>query len=224
MAKSAKSPESKSSENAKPLEPDHAEASPPAVKYQPTPVERPIVDRYFERYNRRPPAMRVTSENIRADHPDIRVGGILAMQSIGTANEHVYTGLVGQLVDLVRAPDGTVNEDHLNRALSLVQEIKPRDGLEGMLATQLAGLHLATMKAAARLAKVENIPQQDSACRMLNQCSRTFAVLVESLKKYRSNGEQIVKVQHVNVGNGGQAVITDTMQAGGGGGYGKNDH
>jgi len=225
MAKSAKSPESKSSENAKPLEPDHAEASPPAVKYQPTPVERPIVDRYFERYNRRPPAMRVTSENIRADHPDIRVGGILAMQSIGTANEHVYTGLVGQLVDLVRAPDGTVNEDHLNRALSLVQEIKPRDGVEGMLAVQMAGVHLAAMQAAKRLAKVENIPQQDSASRMFNQLSRTFVAQVEGLKKYRATGEQTVKVQHITVSDGGQAVVAGSMQTGGGRGVnGKNDH
>jgi hypothetical protein len=106
----------------------------------------------------------------------------------------------------------------------VVQGIKPRDDTEAMLATQMVGMHNATMTAARRLAKAETIEQRDSASRMFNQCARTFVAQIEALKKYRSNGEQIVKLQHVNVGNGGQAVITDTMQARVGGGYGKNDH
>ena len=104
-----------------------------------------------------------------------------------------------------------------------MQEIKPRDGVEGMLAAQMAAVHLAAMTAATRLKRVQTIEQQDSASRMLNQCARTFTAQVEALKKYRATGEQIVKVQHVNVGNGGQAVIADTLQAGGGV-NGKNDH
>jgi hypothetical protein len=213
-----KSPESKSSEN--------AEALLPAKKYEPTAVERPIVDKYYERYNQRPPPMKITSTDIRADHPDVRVGGILAMQSIGTANEHVYTGIVGQLVDLVRpAGGGPASERDLNVALALVQEVKPRDGVEGMLAVQMAGVHLAAMQAAKRLAKVENIPQQDSASRMFNQLSRTFVAQVEGLKKYRATGEQTVKVQHITVSDGGQAVVAGSMQTGGGRGVnGKNDH
>jgi hypothetical protein len=44
---------------------------------------------------------------------------------------------------------------------------------------------------------------------------RTFAAQVEALQKYRSTGEQSLKVQHVNVHDGGQAIVTGTMQAGG---------
>ena len=79
------------------------------------------------------------------------------------------------------------------------------------------------MTAARRLAKVETIQQQDSASNMFNKCARTFAVQVEALKKYRSTGEQSIKVQHVTVNDGGQAVVTSTMQTGGGG-YEKSDH
>jgi hypothetical protein len=110
-----------------------------------------------------------------------------------------------------------LKEIELNFAVSVVQAVKPRDEIEALLATQMAAIHTATMTAAWRLAKSEHIPQRDSASRMLNQCARTSAAQMEVLKKYRSNGEQIVKMQHVNVGNGGQAVITDTMQTGGGG-------
>jgi hypothetical protein len=56
-----------------------------------------------------------------------------------------------------------------------------------------------------------------SASNMFNKCARTFAVQVEALKKYRSTGEQSIKVQHVNVHDGGQAIVTSTMQTGGGG-------
>jgi hypothetical protein len=43
---------------------------------------------------------------------------------------------------------------------------------------------------------------------MFNKCARTFAAQVEALKKYRSTGEQSIKVQHVNVHDGGQAIVT----------------
>jgi hypothetical protein len=39
---------------------------------------------------------------------------------------------------------------------------------------------------------------------MLNKLARTFAVQVEALKKYRSTGEQSIRVQHVTVNDGGQ--------------------
>ena len=51
---------------------------------------------------------------------------------------------------------------------------------------------------------------------MLNKLGRTFAAQVEALKKYRSSGEQNIKVQHVTVNEGGQANVGN-MQAGGGG-------
>ena len=67
----------------------------------------------------------------------------------------------------------------------------------------MAAVHNATMTAARRLAHVDTISQQDSASNMLNKLGRTFAAQVEALKKYRSSGEQNIKVQHVTVNEGG---------------------
>ena len=50
---------------------------------------------------------------------------------------------------------------------------------------------------------------------MLNKLARTFASQVEALKKYRPAGEQTIKVQHVTVNDGGQAVV-GTVTTGGG--------
>ena len=80
---------------------------------------------------------------------------------------------------------------------------------------RLAAVHTATMTFARRLAKVETIAQQDSAERALNKLARTFSMQVNSLKRYRTGGEQKVTVEHVHVHEGGQAIVGN-VQGGGG--------
>src|SRR5207302_1490063 len=101
----------------------------------------------------------------------------------------------------------TADEDGLNFMLSVVKGIDPRDQIEAMLAAQMAAVHNATMTFARRLARVENLPQQDSAQNAFNKLVRTFAAQVEALKRYRSGGEQKMTVQHVHVAEGGQAIV-----------------
>jgi len=76
-----------------------------------------------------------------------------------------------------------------------------------MLAAQMAAVHMASMASARRLAHVENIPQQDSASNAFIKLARTFAVQMETLKRYRSGGEQKMTLQHVHVAEGGQAIV-----------------
>ena len=95
----------------------------------------------------------------------------------------------------------------MNFMLSIVKGIEPRDQIEAMLAAQMAAVHMASITFARRLACVENIPQQDSAERAFNKLTRTFAAQMSALKEYRSKGEQRMIVQHVNVSDGGQAIV-----------------
>ena len=69
------------------------------------------------------------------------------------------------------------------------------------------------MTFAERLANADTIPLQDSAERALNKLARTFAMQMEALKRYRTGGEQKVTVQHVTVGEGGQAIVGNVNQA-----------
>ena len=89
---------------------------------------------------------------------------------------------------------------------------------------RVAAIHNATMMAARRLNHVDNVEQQDSASNMLNKLARTFAIQVETLKKYRSTGEQniLVQHQHVTVNEGGQAIVGNVTP--GGGATNKKDH
>jgi hypothetical protein len=98
--------------------------------------------------------------------------------------------------------------------LSVVNGIEPKDQVEAMLAAQMASVHMSTMTFARRLAHVENIPQQDSAERAFNKLARTFAAQVEALKRYRTGGEQPVRVEHVTVNEGGQAIVGNVSHGG----------
>ena len=101
----------------------------------------------------------------------------------------------------------SADETGTNFVLSVVKGLQPRDQVEAMLAAQMAAVHNATMNFARRLARAENIPQQDSAERAFNKLARTFAAQIAALKDYRSRGEQKMTVQHVHVAEGGQAIV-----------------
>jgi hypothetical protein len=44
--------------------------------------------------------------------------------------------------------------------------------------------------------------------------ARTFAAQVEALKRYRSRGDQTVRVEHVTVNEGGQAIVGNVNHGG----------
>jgi hypothetical protein len=94
--------------------------------------------------------------------------------------------------------------------------VQPRDELETMLATQMGAIHAATMMMARRFNHVENIRQQDAAERALNKLARTFAMQMDTLKRYRTGGQQRVTVEHVTVNSGAQAIVGAVTTGGGG--------
>lgn len=108
----------------------------------------------------------------------------------------------------------SVNDDAtaITTGLAMVAAIKPQDELETLLAVQMTAVHMATMQQARRLAKASTIPGIDSAERAMNKLARTFTTQIETLKRYRSGGEQRVTVQHVHVNEGGQAVVGHVEQ------------
>lgn len=140
------------------------------------------------------------------DHPDGETAAYLAMTDMGTADPRFYYGLIGQIAKL-GAHGVAISEDASNFALGVIAAVEPQDEVEAMLAAQMAAVHQATMMMARRLNHVKNLPQQDSAERALNKLARTFATQMETLKRYRSKGQQVVRVERVTVADGGQAIV-----------------
>ena len=64
--------------------------------------------------------------------------------------------------------------------------------------------------------KAQDISQQDSASNAYNKLARTFTTQMAALKHHRTGGEQRVFVQHVDVRDGGQAIVGNVTTGGGG--------
>jgi hypothetical protein len=105
----------------------------------------------------------------------------------------------------------------LNAALAVVDGISPENEVEAMLASQMAMTHVLTMQAMTRAHWAEYQPEYQLAGNLAVKLSRTFTMQMEALSKLRRGGEQTVRVEHVHVHNGGQAIVGAVNHPGGGG-------
>jgi hypothetical protein len=134
--------------------------------------------------------------------------------ALGTTSSDFVNASLLQLQAAARSPLGTISEIHINAALAMIEAAAPRDELEGALVVQMACCHAAAM---AILAKMDSgfgterrIAAFGSAAARL---MRTYATQLDVLRRLRSGGQQIVRVEHVHVNDGGQAVIGDVKKS-----------
>jgi hypothetical protein len=144
---------------------------------------------------------------------DPKAACALAMHELGTADYRFFEGVMDQVATLGQQ-DRSVSETASNFVMSVVAGVKPQDEIEAMLAIQMGAIHQATMMMARRLNHVKTLPQQDSAERALNKLARTFTSQVETLKRYRSKADQTVRVERVEVKEGGQAIVGNVHNGG----------
>ncbi|WP_131541763.1 hypothetical protein [Nioella sediminis] len=119
----------------------------------------------------------------------------------------------------MEAGDGGDANDERGFMLTIIRDMAPRDAVERMLAIQMAATHVATIRSARLLAHADRLPQAQAHYTGFNKLARTFTAQIEALRKHRTGGKQTVTVQHVNVSDGGQAIVGN-VQAGG---RGKNE-
>jgi hypothetical protein len=98
--------------------------------------------------------------------------------------------------------------------LAVIKDLEPKDQLEAMLAAQMAIVHKQTMRFARKLNDAEYLHQQDSAERGFNKLARTYTMEMDTLKRYRTGGQQKVTVEHVTVNDGGQAIVGNVETGG----------
>jgi hypothetical protein len=96
--------------------------------------------------------------------------------------------------------------------------IDPKDSIEGMLATQMIGLHSTAMRLLKRMGNKEiSTSNQESNVNMATKLIRTFTACSETLNRHRGKGQQKVTVEHVTVNQGGQAIVGNIEAIGSGG-------
>ncbi len=186
-------------------------------EYQPTAQERiKLQAQEARKHAATAPRLKVGTRaglpNIEPDHSDFKVASALLMEAIGTCDPNFTHGLIKYMVAAVEEEEGRVDETAINFLLVVVKDIKPTDQLEAMLAAQMAVLHMATMMHSKMFYRPQTLERQNLAVNGLNKCARSFAMLMEALKRYRTGGQQTVTVQHVSVSEGGQAIVGNVTQ------------
>jgi len=99
-------------------------------------------------------------------------------------------------------------DDKYNSVMPLLLDIAPQDALEGMLAVQMVATHNLAMEMTRRsLINEQTVEGVNNNVNRITKLMNTFKSQVETLQKYRNKGQQVIKVQHVTVNDGGQAVV-----------------
>lgn len=107
-----------------------------------------------------------------------------------------------------------VTSTDISAALAVLDGMKPENEVEAMLLAQMWATNESAMRALAMVGKSDWIDHSAMFGNFAVKLLRTYAIQVEALAKLRRKGEQTVKVVHVYPG--GQAVVADTISAGGG--------
>jgi hypothetical protein len=135
-------------------------------------------------------------------------------KALGTLSpDFVKTSLL-QLQGAARSPYGTISETAINAALAMIEAGSPRDELEGALAIQMACIHAAAMAVLAKMDSGFGTERRiaalgSTAARLM----KTFVMQMEVLRRLRNGGQQFVRVEHVHVNDGGQALIGNVKKA-----------
>jgi hypothetical protein len=109
----------------------------------------------------------------------------------------------------IKQSDNEVRARQYNAAIAGLIGIAPQDEIEGMIAAQLIAAHNATMECYRRaMIDEQTLEGRRDNLSQANKLSRTYAVLLDTLNRYRGKeGQQKVTVEHVDVHAGGQAVV-----------------
>jgi len=99
------------------------------------------------------------------------------------------------------------SERDINQVLAAVAGIGAKDEIERMLATQMVATHTAIITTLRRQKQSETLLERERYGNLAVKLLRTFTAQVEALQRHRGKGQQHIRVEHVDVHAGGQAIV-----------------
>lgn len=114
--------------------------------------------------------------------------------------------IVHQVIDLI--PQFASDVRAVNGVLSILASIGPENEVEAMLAVQMVAVHFASTQATTRAMHPKTPPAiRNMELKHAGQLMRTYTQQMEALNRNRGKGQQKMTVEHVNVHEGGQAIV-----------------
>lgn len=206
-----------------------ADASSPNLP-EPTERERAAIAAALNNVQRRPRPARVATQQtpdgqpcMGASHSDERGWVVRLTEMFGSSSPEFALEQLQLLMKTART-DVPPEERTMavNAMLAVVAGVQPQNETEGVLAVQMAATHHLAMAFLERARQAQHIPVLESTGNMAVKLLRTFTAQTEALAKLRRGGNQTVRVEHVHVHSGGQAIVGNVTHPGGGGGAKRN--
>jgi hypothetical protein len=128
--------------------------------------------------------------------------------AFGTTSSAFVDASLQQVIAAARLPNGGISEIAVNATLAFIESAKLKDEVESALVIQMACTHAVAMAVLGRLGGAygtdRNVAAKASAAGRL---LRAYAAQLDALRRLRTGSSQFVRVEHVHVNEGGQAVI-----------------
>ena len=130
----------------------------------------------------------------------------------GSKSDRFNNSLIDSMVKTGWFPPGMSDEDRARQifvAVTGLQAFRPADEIEAMLAAQAMAAHHASMECSRRAMLPDQPFEAGQGFRKAAaNASRTFIELLSALDRKRGKGgQQVVRVEHVHVHQGGQAIV-----------------
>jgi hypothetical protein len=118
--------------------------------------------------------------------------------AFGTASSEFVGAFLQQLIAAARLPNSGISEIAVNASLAFIEGAKPRGEVECALVIQMACTHSAAIAVLKRIGG--GLGPDRSAAAMASAASRllrVYTIQVETFRRFRSGGSQLVRVEHV---------------------------
>jgi hypothetical protein len=152
-------------------------------------------------------------------HDDLRVWGETVLDAFGTSSRAFVNREISRPLESLRATGQRhAPQDDVNAALAAVDGTRPENEMAAMLAGQMAVTHAVAMDMLGRTKRAGFIDEMHAYGALATKLLQTYTMQTEALAKLKRGGEQIVRVEHVYVYPGGQAIVgaISTQRAEGG--------
>ena len=128
--------------------------------------------------------------------------------AFGTVSDAFVDMALHHLEQAARMPGDGASDMAINGAIAMIAARAPKDEIEAALALQMACTHMAAMAVMSRIGGAgggaQRLPGLASASAKL---LKAFCTQVETYRRLRVGGEQNIRVEHVHVHKGGQAIV-----------------
>jgi hypothetical protein len=128
--------------------------------------------------------------------------------SFGTVSDAFVDMALHHLERAARMPGDGASDMAINGAIAMIAARAPSDEIEAALALQMACTHMAAMAVMSRIGGAGGGPQRlpglaSASAKLL----RAFCTQVETYRRLRGGGDQNIRVEHVHVHEGAQAIV-----------------